>query len=141
MKKKLMRNSLLLLISLPSFSFAVCSDVSQPMSVEAITQRIKRIGTVEVEGAQKLAPIVKAVLGPKAGEERYKSTCAVCHDTGVASAPKFRNQVDWKPRMKEGMDAMLAWAIKGRGGMPPKGTCMQCSDEELKMAIEHMLPK
>jgi len=112
------------------------------MSPEAIAARLKPAGTVEVAGGGvAAAPVVKQALAANAGELRYKSTCSVCHETGVAGAPKFRNAADWKTRMATGMDVMLDFAIKGRGGMPPKGTCMQCSDEELKMAIEYMLPK
>jgi cytochrome c5 len=29
--------------------------------------------------------------------------------------------------------------IAGKGGMPPKGTCMDCSDNELKSAIQYMI--
>jgi cytochrome c5 len=34
---------------------------------------------------------------------------------------------------------MLATAKKGKGAMPPKGTCMGCSDADLKAAIEYMV--
>ncbi|MGB5729137.1 MAG: c-type cytochrome [Thiogranum sp.] len=34
---------------------------------------------------------------------------------------------------------MLATAVSGLNAMPPKGTCADCSDEELKAAIEYML--
>ncbi|MFI4938604.1 MAG: c-type cytochrome [Candidatus Berkiellales bacterium] len=36
---------------------------------------------------------------------------------------------------------MLDIAKKGKGAMPPKGTCMQCSDEELRKTIEYMIPQ
>ena len=122
---------------------ATCPDVRELMTPSAIAERLKPLGTVSVEGGGvKTSTVVdKPVLAANAGELRYKSTCAVCHETGVAGAPKFRNAADWKARMDVGIDGMLAIAIKGKGGMPPRGTCMQCSDEELRMAIEYMLPK
>jgi cytochrome c5 len=40
-----------------------------------------------------------------------------------------------------GIDALVASAKKGKNAMPPMGTCMDCSDAELKAAIEFMLPK
>jgi len=36
---------------------------------------------------------------------------------------------------------MLITAIKGEKAMPPKGTCMTCSNDELKAAIEFMRKK
>ena len=43
-------------------------------------------------------------------------------------------------RAKEqgGLDGLLAKAISGINAMPPKGTCADCSDDELKAAIKHM---
>ena len=122
---------------------APCSQLSESMTPEAIEKRIKPIGQLTLQEGAIAAPSAAAnqPLAANAGEERYKSTCAVCHATGVAAAPKFRVQADWTARMAQGMDVMLATAIKGKGGMPPKGTCMQCSDEELRVTIEYMIPK
>jgi cytochrome c5 len=141
MKKRL--GVMLLSLGIFPSAFAIpCSQVVQPMTQEAILNRIKPIGSVETEdGVAEAKPMVAQALGPNAGAERYKSTCSVCHETGVAGAPKFRNAAEWKSRMDVGIDGMLKIAIQGKGGMPPRGTCMQCSDEELKATIEYMLPK
>ena len=121
---------------------AACGQITEPMTPEAIFQRIKPVGSVEAEGGLvAAAPAGATELSANAGEERYKSTCQVCHGTGVSGAPKFRDEADWKPRMGVGIDGMLKIAIEGKGAMPPKGTCMQCSDQELKMTIEYMIPQ
>ena len=73
------------------------------------------------------------------GEKIYKQSCQACHANGVANAPKPGDKAAWAPRIATGMDAMLATAKKGKGAMPPKGTCMGCSDDELKSAIEYMV--
>lgn len=144
-----MKNSIRILISyivlalaIPAVAHSSCGRLTEPMTPDAIAKRLTPVGKVDAEGGS-AAPValVSEALGPNAGEDRYKSTCAVCHATGVGGAPKFRDATDWKPRMTVGMQEMLAIAIKGKGAMPPKGTCMQCSDEELKMTIEYMLPK
>lgn len=133
---------LLLSVTLPQLAFAVCGHLSGDMSAKAIAERIKPIGLVVAEGGAVKSQATDAQpLSANAGEERYKSTCAVCHATGVAGAPKFRNEADWKARASAGMDEMLKIAIQGKGGMPPKGTCMQCSDEELRKTIEYMIPQ
>jgi cytochrome c5 len=73
------------------------------------------------------------------GKEIYDTKCFTCHASGVAGAPKFGDKAAWEPRIATGIDAMLAVAIKGKGAMPPKGTCMDCSDEDLKASIQYMV--
>ena len=73
------------------------------------------------------------------GEKIYKQSCQACHANGVANSPKPGDKAAWAPRIATGMDAMLAVAKKGKGAMPPKGTCMSCSDDDLKSAIEYMV--
>lgn len=126
----------------PFSSYAACSQLSGDMSAQAISDRMTGPAWVEVEASGGSAPAAEPQkLSANVGETRYKSTCAVCHDAGIAGAPKFRNAADWQPRMGAGIEAMLKIAIQGKGAMPPRGTCMQCSDEELQKAIEYMLPK
>ena len=33
----------------------------------------------------------------------------------------------------------FASAIAGKGGMPAKGTCMDCSDNDIKVTVQYML--
>ncbi len=75
----------------------------------------------------------------RGGEEVYNAKCFVCHAQGVANAPKFGDAAAWKPRIDKGMDALLATAKSGINAMPPMGTCMDCSDNEMKAAIQFML--
>ena len=73
------------------------------------------------------------------GKKIYDTKCFTCHASGVANAPKLGDKAAWEPRSATGMDAMLAVAIKGKGAMPPKGTCMECSDDDLKAALQYMV--
>ncbi len=75
------------------------------------------------------------------GEQVYQQSCQGCHATGAAGAPKTGDKDAWAPRIATGMDAMVASAINGKGIMPPKGTCMSCSDDDLKAAVEYMVNK
>jgi cytochrome c5 len=77
--------------------------------------------------------------GGATGQKIYKQSCQACHANGVANAPKPGDKAAWAPRIATGIDAMLATAKKGKGAMPPKGTCMGCSDADLKAAIEYMV--
>lgn len=77
----------------------------------------------------------------RTGEEIYKAKCFICHANAVAGAPKFGDAAAWAPRIATGMDALMTTANNGRGAMPPKGTCMDCSPEELKSAVQYMIDK
>jgi cytochrome c5 len=73
------------------------------------------------------------------GKEIYDTKCFTCHAAGVAGAPKFGDKAAWAPRIETGMDAMMVTVIKGKGAMPPKGTCMDCTDDELKATTQYMV--
>lgn len=73
------------------------------------------------------------------GKEVYVDKCAVCHDSGAAGAPKIGDGGTWAERLKLGLDTVMMHAIKGYNSMPPKGTCMTCSDEEIKAAVQYIL--
>lgn len=113
---------------------------------QQIQQRIKPVGTVDVEeetGQEAKPAVVQAQTAEKEvpGKATYTQYCSVCHQAGVAGAPKFRNEEDWKPRLTKGIDALVASAIKGINAMPAKGTCQQCSEKDIKEAVEYMLPE
>lgn len=70
--------------------------------------------------------------------EKYNKSCAACHATGAANAPKTGVEADWAPRMEKGMDTLVASVTNGMGAMPPKGMCYDCSADEYKALIEYM---
>ena len=75
----------------------------------------------------------------RSGKDIYTAHCAMCHDSGMAGAPKVGDKAAWKEHIASGMDHMLEIAEKGIGAMPPKGTCSDCTKAELKGAIEYMI--
>ncbi|MCG5259155.1 cytochrome c5 family protein [Cupriavidus gilardii] len=62
-----------------------------------------------------------AAASAEVGKRVYDQVCAACHAAGVAGAPKVGDKAAWAPRIKEGMDAVHNFALKGKGVMPPKG--------------------
>ncbi len=106
-----------------------------------LAERIQPLGQVYLEGDIDVNAIkapVKTAAKARSGEQIYTTTCASCHSVGVLGAPKFGNKADWAPRVKRGIADLVKVAITGTGAMPPRGTCMDCSDDELKAAIDHM---
>jgi cytochrome c5 len=81
----------------------------------------------------------------RSGEQVYKATCQACHGTGAAGAPKLGDKAAWALRIKQGTDVLVSHAVQGftgkTGVMPPRGTCGNCSDPELKSAVEYMIAK
>jgi cytochrome c5 len=73
------------------------------------------------------------------GQTIYETYCKACHATGVAGAPKLGDKEAWAPRIAKGDAALLDSAKNGLNAMPPMGTCMTCSDEDLKAAIAYMV--
>jgi cytochrome c5 len=71
-------------------------------------------------------------------DAKYKQTCSICHAMGVAGAPKAFDEAAWAPRMETGMEALLATVHNGKGAMPPKGLCNDCTDDQYKALINHM---
>ncbi|MCC2617531.1 cytochrome c5 family protein [Aestuariibacter halophilus] len=112
------------------------STIAQDMSEDAIKERIKPVGSVHVAGAQAESA---AAAGPRSGADVYNASCVACHGPGVMGAPKLHDAADWSPRMDKGMETLLDHAINGFNAMPPKGTCGNCSDDEIKAAIEYMV--
>ncbi|MEO5343642.1 MAG: c-type cytochrome [Gammaproteobacteria bacterium SHHR-1] len=77
----------------------------------------------------------------RSGEEVYNGPCQVCHVAGVAGAPKLDDKAAWAPRIATGIDALVNTVKTGKNAMPPKGTCMDCSDAEIRAAVEYMVSK
>ncbi|HET7032588.1 MAG TPA: c-type cytochrome [Casimicrobiaceae bacterium] len=73
------------------------------------------------------------------GKKVYDTTCMVCHATGAAGAPKFGDKAAWAPRIKTGIDALHATALKGKGAMPAKGGNTALSDADVTAAVDYMV--
>ena len=73
-----------------------------------------------------------------AGEADYQSSCAVCHGAAGMGAPVTGNKADWAKVAEKGADAVLANAIDGINGMPPRGGT-DLSDAKMKDVVNYML--
>jgi|TARA_B100001079_G_C16281831_1_gene456902 cytochrome c5 len=74
------------------------------------------------------------------GESDYNKTCVACHTTGVAGAPILGDKAAWKSRLAQGMDAIYQNTIIGLPpGMPTRGMCFTCTDDDLKAIVDYMV--
>jgi cytochrome c5 len=100
----------------------------QALTPEAVSARVQPVARLEI-GAPAAAP------GARAAADIVKSTCAACHQTGAANAPKLADAAAWAPRIKTGINAMVQSVIKGKGAMPPKGGDASLTESEIHNAV------
>jgi cytochrome c5 len=96
----------------------------------------------EPAAAAASAPDKGATAAPAAsidGKKIYDITCVACHASGVAGAPKAGDKAAWAGRLKTGMNALYANALKGRGAMPPKGGNAALSEAEMRAAVDYLV--
>lgn len=75
-----------------------------------------------------------------AGEATYKASCASCHATGIAGAPKLGDKAAWAPRIKTGKDKLYHSALQGKPpGMPAKGGNLSLSESDVKAAVDYLV--
>ncbi len=116
---------------------------AQAATNDAIAERLKPVGEVCIQGeecAAAGAATAAAGGGARSGADVYGKFCTACHGSGLLNSPKTGDSAAWSARADAagGLDGLLKHAISGINAMPPKGTCGDCSDDELKAAIQHM---
>ena len=95
---------------------------------KAIAERIQKVGMVEIRDANR--PL-------RSGEDVFKGQCSACHATGAAGAPKFGDAAAWSARIKNGFEALVQSALKGKGAMAPQGGG-DFNDTEIARAVAYM---
>ena len=115
------------------------SSQNDMMIDNAVLERIKPVGEVRIDSSNMVASAEITEAVERSGEEIYNSKCAGCHTSGIMGAPKYASLSDWSSRIDLGLDKLTASAIAGKGGMPARGTCMDCSDDEIKVTVQYML--
>lgn len=132
-------NKLIKVLLSTFMAMTVVFSVNAAMDEDSIRDRLKPVGKVCVEGDDCGSATAVVASGPKSGKEIYDTSCAACHGTGVMGAPKFGDAAGWAERSSKGVDSLIANAISGVNAMPPKGTCMSCSDDEIAETVKYML--
>ena len=75
------------------------------------------------------------------GEQTYNQYCAGCHETGTGNAPRRSDTDFWQKRLKEaGSRSVLTHTvITGKGAMPPKGGCANCTEDMLNSSVAYLV--
>ncbi|WP_028388239.1 c-type cytochrome [Legionella fairfieldensis] len=116
---------------------SVNTEAANDSAIQQIKERIQPIGKVRLAEEVSSEPVEE-----KSGQIIYEQHCSVCHRDGLAGAPRFQVATDWQQRLDDKtLDELVASAMKGMNAMPAKGTCTECSEADLKNAIQYMLPQ
>jgi cytochrome c5 len=79
------------------------------------------------------------------GQAVFETSCANCHTGGFGGfftgAPDIDDKDDWESLTPKGVDGLTATTIAGIGKMEPRGACANCSDADIRAAVEYMLKK
>lgn len=133
------------------FNLAIKDARGQMLSEAIATQeRIQPVGRITIKATQASNESLTnanaqssnsgAADAPiRSEKEIYTAHCVACHSSGVAGAPKLGDKAAWEARLGQGESAMIASAMKGKGAMPPKGTCTDCSEDDMKRVIDYIL--
>ena len=117
----------------------VTAEVVPPGSDDEISARLQPFGDLCRAGEDCGQAAAAVASGPLSGEAVYNQFCVACHSAGVSGAPILGAAEAWAPRIAQGTDTLWDHTINGINAMPPKGTCMSCSDEELRGAMDYMV--
>jgi len=119
------------------------SDVEVKRAIEyMLNSGIGKAAAAAAPAATAAAPTVAVAATATAkpdGKQVYDTTCMACHATGAAGAPKLGDKAAWAPRLKTGVDALYAAALKGKAAMPAKGGNASLPDADVKAAVDYML--
>ncbi len=72
------------------------------------------------------------------GQQVYETSCASCHATGVADAPKFGDKAKWAKLIEEPQAQLTAHGWIGVRAMPPVGGNANLSLEEFSRGVAYM---
>lgn len=104
----------------------------------------------KAEAAAETAPVAEATAATGEmtydlanGEAIYKKLCFACHDNGLAGAAKHTDQARWAESAAKGVPTLIKHVTEGYQGkygmLPPKGTCMDCTDQDIIDAVHYQL--
>ena len=99
----------------------------------AVAYMVNQSGGKWVEPAS-----VKDMAAERSGAQVVKAQCAKCHQEGVGGAPKIGDRDAWRPRLTQGIDILVRSAVRGHGGMPPRGDKADLTDAEIRSAVLYM---
>ena len=134
-----------ILLAIAVLAAMLVQTASASTMEKEVAERIKKVGSICVQGEpceQATAATGVTTAASGGADAIYQASCATCHSIGVAGAPKMGDKAEWAPRISKGMDGLYASVFNGlAAGMPARGLCFTCSDDDLKAVVDFMVEK
>jgi cytochrome c5 len=116
-------------------------DLSDVEVARAVAYMANAAGA-KFKAPEPVAPTAAATAAskpdPAKGKLVYETSCAACHATGVAGAPKAGDKAAWSARVSQGYATLYDHALKGIRGMPAKGGNADLPEADLKNAVSYL---
>ena len=144
-----MLNSRVIKLGLMIVGLGVASAaLAQSVRDQQIAERLQPVGSVCLAGEACAtggsAPAAGGSVAQAGGaafsaQGTYEQYCAMCHNTGMAGAPRREDADHWAARVEEiGLQAVVTNAINGINAMPPRGMCATCTDEQIGEVVQYL---
>lgn len=116
---------------------APAQAAAKPVKAEKKSAKAEsKADSKQAKAEPKAADTATAAKPSGNGSKVYKSTCASCHDAGIAGSPKLGDKAAWGSRIAAG--GLYANALNGKGAMPAKGGNASLSEADVKAAVDYM---
>jgi glucose/arabinose dehydrogenase/cytochrome c5 len=79
--------------------------------------------------------------GQRRGVTVYQQVCRSCHSSGQRLIPQIGDRAAWAERLPKGRELLYQHTLEGFNGMPPRGLCDSCTDEEIGAAVDYMIQR
>lgn len=125
--------------------------LAQSVRDQQIAERLAPVGSVCLAGdacatggsssaGSSAAPaMAQAASAEFSASATYEQYCAMCHNTGMANAPRRDDAAHWTARIAEvGLATITTNAITGINAMPARGMCATCTDEQIGEIVEYL---
>jgi cytochrome c5 len=70
--------------------------------------------------------------------ERYERSCMTCHARHGSGAPLTGFAPHWQARLQKGKEQLQQHALQGFNAMPAKGSCNDCTEQEISALTQFM---
>ncbi len=117
---------------------------AQSVREQQVAERLQPVGNVCLAGeacasGASSGGSAQTATAAFSAQGTYDQYCAMCHNTGMAGAPRREDADHWTARVEEiGLSAIINNAINGINAMPPRGMCATCTDEQIGEVVEYL---